>query len=244
MVTLKAQILKIHFDTAPKTSLHWFKNPLKIIKASHPTEVSIALEELQKYVDDGYWIAGLASYELSYALEPKLSYLFYSNQSIPLIQFGVFDGPSKLNVANSSYSISSFVSDWDETHYKDAFDQVLAYIEAGDIYQANLTFSLFADFEGDPWTFYKDLQLKQKVKHGAFVDLDSEISILSRSPELFFKTDSEMNISTRPMKGTQPRDRDAKKDQHNLKFLKNDIKNRAENLMICLLYTSDAADEL
>ena len=115
----------------------------------------------------------------------------------------------------------------------------MAYIEAGDIYQANLTFSLFADFEGDPWTFYKDLQLKQKVKHGAFVDLDSEISILSRSPELFFKTDSAMNISTRPMKGTQPRDRDAEKDKQNLKFLKNDIKNRAENLMIVDLLRND-----
>ena len=212
---------------------------MKIIKACHPAEVSIALEELQKFLGKGYWIAGLASYELSYALEPKLSCLSHSSQAIPLIQFGVFDGPSSLNLANSSYSISSFVSDWDETHYKDAFDQVLAYIEAGDIYQANLTFSLFADFEGDPWTLYKDLQKKQKVKHGAFVDLDSETFILSRSPELFFKTDSDMNISTRPMKGTQPRDLDAEKDKQNLKFLKNDIKNRAENLMIVDLLRND-----
>ena len=172
-------------------------------------------------------------------MEPKLSCLADSSQAIPLIQFGVFDGPSSLNLENSYYSISSFVSDWDETQYKEAFDQVLAYIEAGDIYQANLTFSLFADFEGDPWTFYKDLQLKQKVKHGAFVDLDSEISILSRSPELFFKTDSEMNISTRPMKGTQPRDLDVEKDKQNLNFLKNDIKNRAENLMIVDLLRND-----
>ena len=112
--------MKIHFDTAPKTSLHWFKNPLKIIKAYQSAEVRIALEELQKYLDDGYWIAGLASYELSYALEPKLSYLADSSQAIPLIQFGVFDGPSSLNLENSSYSISSFVSDWDETQYKEA----------------------------------------------------------------------------------------------------------------------------
>ena len=125
--------MKIHFDTAPKTSLHWFKNPLKIIKACHPAEVIIALEALQKYLGKGYWIAGLASYELSYVLEPKLSRLSHSCEAIPLIQFGVFDGPSSLSLANSSYSISSFVSDWDETQYKEAFDQVLAYIEAGDI---------------------------------------------------------------------------------------------------------------
>ena len=87
--------MKIHFDTAPKTSLHWFKNPLKIIKAYQSAEVRIALEELQKYLDEGYWIAGLASYELSYALEPKLSYLADSSQVTPLIQFGFFDWPSR-----------------------------------------------------------------------------------------------------------------------------------------------------
>ena len=84
--------MKIHFDTAPKTSLHWFKNPVKIIKACHPAEVIIALEALQKYLGEGYWIAGLASYELSYVLEPKLSYLADSSQSIPFIQFGVLMG--------------------------------------------------------------------------------------------------------------------------------------------------------
>ena len=131
--------MKIHFDTAPKTSLHWFKNPVKIIKACHPAEVSIALEELQKCLVEGYWIAGLASYEASYALEPKLSYLAHSSQTIPLIQFGVFDGPSRLSLANSSYSISSFVSDWDEKQYQAAFDKVLAYIEAGDIYPVSYT---------------------------------------------------------------------------------------------------------
>ena len=239
MVTLRLKVLKIHFDTAPKKSLHWFKNPLKIIKARSPSEVRVALKELQKCLDNGYWIAGLASYELSYALEAKLSNLSHSSQPIPLIQFGVFDGPSNTKLESSTYSISSFVSEWDETKYKKVFDQVLAYIKAGDIYQANLTFSLFADFQGDPWTFYKDLQKTQKVKYGAYVDLDSKTSILSRSPELFFKTDNAMNISTRPMKGTQPRDRDDEKDKKNLEFLKNDTKNRAENLMIVDLLRND-----
>ena len=231
--------MKIHFDTAPKPKLHWFENPSKIIKACHPSEVSTALEELQNCLDEGYWIAGLASYELSYVLETKLTSLTHSRRPIPLMQFGVFDGPSSTNLANSTYSISPFVPEWDETKYKEAFDKVLAYIEAGDIYQANLTFSLFADFKGDPWTFYKDLQKTQKVKHGAFVELDTETSILSRSPELFFKTDTQMNIATRPMKGTQPRDQDFEKDKQNLKFLKNDTKNRAENLMIVDLLRND-----
>tara|TARA_Y100001933_G_scaffold86964_1_gene88156 strand:- start:1103 stop:2248 length:1146 start_codon:yes stop_codon:yes gene_type:complete len=239
VVTLRLKVLKIHFDTAPKKSLHWFKNPSKIIKACSPSEVRVALKELQKCLDNGYWIAGLASYELSYALEAKLSNLSHSSQPIPLIQFGVFDGPSNTKLESSTYSISSFVSEWDETKYKQVFDQVLAYIKAGDIYQANLTFSLFADFQGDPWTFYKDLQKTQKVKYGAYVDLDSKTSILSRSPELFFKTDNAMNISTRPMKGTQPRDRDDEKDKKNLEFLKNDTKNRAENLMIVDLLRND-----
>ena len=54
--------MKIHFDTAPKTDLHWFENPIKILKAIDPDEVRFVLEELQRCLDEGYWIAGLASY--------------------------------------------------------------------------------------------------------------------------------------------------------------------------------------
>ena len=85
--------MKIHFDTAPKTDLHWFENPIKILKAIDPDEVRFVLEELQRCLDEGYWIAGLASYELSYVLEKKITSLIPSDRSIPLIQFGVFDGP-------------------------------------------------------------------------------------------------------------------------------------------------------
>ena len=231
--------MKIHFDTAPKTDLHWFEKPIKILKAIDPAEVRFVLEELQRYLDEGYWIAGLASYELSYVLEKKITSLIPSDRSIPLIQFGVFDGPCITNLSNSTYSISPFVSQWDKKKYNQAFDKVLSYIEAGDIYQTNLTFSLLADFDGDPWTFYQDLQQTQKVKYGAFIELDSTTSILSRSPELFFKTDDQRNIATRPMKGTQPRDQDPERDKKNLNFLKNDIKNRAENLMIVDLLRND-----
>ena len=138
--------MKIHFDTAPKTGLHWFEKSSENCQSLSSRGSQYCFRRASKIFGWGYWIAGLASYELSYALEPKLSYLADSIRSLPLIQFGVFDGPSSLNLENSYYSISSFDSDWDETQYKEAFDQVLAYIEAGDIYQTNLTFSLFSQF--------------------------------------------------------------------------------------------------
>ena len=120
--------MKIHFDTAPKTDLHWFEKPIKILKASDPVEVRFVLEELQRYLDEGYWIAGLASYELSYVLEKKITSLIPADRSIPLIQFGVFDGPCITNLSNSAYSISPFVSQWDEKKYNQTFDKVLSYI--------------------------------------------------------------------------------------------------------------------
>ena len=106
--------MKIHFDTAPKTDLHWFEKPIKILKAIDPAEVRFVLEELQRYLDEGYWIAGLASYELSYVLEKKITSLIPTDRSIPLIQFGVFDGPCITNLSNSTYSISPFASQWDK----------------------------------------------------------------------------------------------------------------------------------
>ena len=63
--------------------------------------------------------------------------------------------------------------------------------------------------------------------------------MLSRSPELFFRTNAEGLIETRPMKGTQPRSHDPTEDAARRDFLQRDEKNRAENLMIVDLLRND-----
>jgi len=81
--------------------------------------------------------------------------------------------------------------------------------------------------------------LVEPVRHGALVTGHDGPDILSRSPELFFRTDAAGRIETRPMKGTQPRSDDPAEDARRRAFLSTDEKNRAENLMIVDLLRND-----
>ena len=94
---------------------------------------------------------------------------------------------------------------WDAARYAAAFRSVHDYISAGDIYQANLTFPLHMQAEGGAEALYAMLCKAQPVRHGALILQAGLPDILSRSPELFFRTDAAGRIETRPMKGTQPR---------------------------------------
>jgi para-aminobenzoate synthetase component 1 len=64
-------------------------------------------------------------------------------------------------------------------------------------------------------------------------------ALLSRSPELFFRVDTNGLLQTRPMKGTQPRGVTLAEDEALRAFLARDPKNRAENLMIVDLLRND-----
>jgi para-aminobenzoate synthetase component 1 len=216
-----------------------FASPIELIYADTLSEVPAAFAQLQAAHESGKWLAGLAGYELGYAFINKLKHLLPSDRQLPLLAFGVFDGyclaPEPLDVP---VNLSPPVPLWNFEEYKAAFESVHEYIKAGDIYQANLTFPMTAQFDGPFEALYARLQSRQKVTHGALLDLGS-IKPLSRSPELFFKLTKNGVLTTRPMKGTAPRGIDNITD----KALRDDLaaseKNRAENLMIVDLLRND-----
>ncbi|WP_193368883.1 aminodeoxychorismate synthase component I [Pelagibius marinus] len=236
------------FDAGPTGRPALFAEPRRLIVAWSAEEVPAALAALRQARDNGLWLAGACSYELGYLLEPKLAPLLPQGRRLPLICFGVFDGPDeeaaqKLLAAarrdEAAARLSAPRPDWSETDYLAAFDRVEAYIAAGDIYQANLTFPMSARYEGPPLGLYAALSRLQPVRHGAVVALGEGPLLLSRSPELFFRVDAEGVIETRPMKGTTPRGASPEEDRALADFLRSDPKNRAENLMIVDLLRND-----
>ena len=110
-------------------------------------------------------------------------------------------------------------------------------IRAGDIYQLNLTFKARFKLSGSPLTFFLDLRQKQRVAYGGIVDT-GEVTVLSASPELFIEQDGR-TVFTRPMKGTAPRAGTEEADAEARKQLAEDVKQRAENLMIVDLMRND-----
>jgi para-aminobenzoate synthetase component 1 len=229
--------LRLQFDHGPDGA-GVFEHAKRIICAESIGDVDAALAALDLALADGDWIAGYASYELGYALEPHLHSMMPDGRRMPLLQFGVFDAPVVGELLVGPAQIGSLSPDWDQFAYADAFAHVHDLIGAGDIYQANLTFPIRAHVAGDTAAIYAALKQAQPVGHGVLVQQDGLPDLLCRSPELFFALDGR-TITTRPMKGTAPRGATPEQDTAAHAFLQSDPKNRAENLMIVDLLRND-----
>jgi len=142
-------------------------------------------------------------------------------------------------MAQGQASLGEFTPRWSQEEYAQAFSKLHAAIGAGEVYQGNLTFPMDATFTGDPLSIYRNLCDLQPVGHGAMVMQQDGPVILCRSPERFFQITTDGMIITRPMKGTQPRAADPREDAARAAFLRQDEKNRAENLMIVDLLRND-----
>ena len=220
--------MQIRFDHGPEGAACRFAHPRGLIVAGTPQEVPAALAALDEARAAGAWLAGYASYELGHALEPRLAASMPADRRLPLLQFGVYDAPqSAPDLARMPVSLADFAPVWDAGRYARAFAQVHDYICAGDFYQANLTFPVDIAVTGTAPALHAALAAIQPVRFGALVEQEGLPQIVSRSPELFFRTDDAGRIETRPMKGTQPRSDDAAEDARRRFFLQTDAKNRA-----------------
>jgi para-aminobenzoate synthetase/4-amino-4-deoxychorismate lyase len=76
------------------------------------------------------------------------------------------------------------------------------------------------------------------VAYGALLALPGDRWVLSCSPELFLKVEGRQ-VMARPMKGTSARVADPAEDAQRAEVLQQDVKNRAENLMIVDLLRND-----
>jgi aminodeoxychorismate synthase component I len=213
----------------------FFAEPVSRIEACEPAEVAAALAAMQDWLAKGYHLAGYFSYELGYALEPKLLPLMPADRRVPLLWFGVYPGPRPTPDHSGRAYAGPISWEWDEAAYAERFAKVAAYIRAGDIYQANLSMRGRFPVVGDPLGLYYTIGSQ---RHGAYLD-DGERQILSFSPELFFDLDRHGHIVTKPMKGTAKRGADQVSDHAARAALAASAKDRAENLMIVDLLRND-----
>lgn len=121
--------------------------------------------------------------------------------------------------------------------YKKAITKIKNHLLAGDIYQVNYTFKHLLDFKGNSFDLYNELRKRQGVKYAAYFNFPDK-KILSLSPELFFEKKGSL-IRSKPMKGTVRRGETVEEDEKLKEFLRNDPKNRSENLMIVDLIRND-----
>ncbi|BCI71670.1 aminodeoxychorismate synthase, component I [Sphingomonas sp. S17] len=213
--------------------------PVGIVAAYTPQEVVPALERLRQARRDGLHAAGLIAYEAGAALEPNVPAAAIDG---PLLWFGLFQDYRTLAVDAmlpdpAGAWIGALQSELDEARHAAQFAEVKALIAAGDLYQVNLSFRATAKVAGDPLALYAGLRARSRAGWGAVV-ATGETTILSLSPEMFFALDAG-RLTAKPMKGTARREGDAAADARAAQDLRDDPKQRAENLMIVDLMRND-----
>jgi para-aminobenzoate synthetase / 4-amino-4-deoxychorismate lyase len=229
-------------DDARETGAHsarLYRYPLEIIQARTPDEVTPLLARLGK----GNW-AGFIAYEAGAILEPKIASQF-REPDLPLAWFARFADFEALETDQVNAFLPEAAGGWigkpvpDSVYgdYARAYETVQAYIAAGDIYQANLTFPCKVATAGHPLAIFAGLRLRARAGYGGVV-WTGEDWLLSLSPELFFAS-HDGKITTKPMKGTATRKRDPIADAAAIEALRTDPKQRAENLMIVDLLRND-----
>ena len=235
------------FDKDNYRSLYFY-NPVKIIKLDDPSNIKIFFYELEVLAHE-YYVAGFFSYELGYYLEEAFNYKI--DTSFPYALFCAFDQPvifdhrenkftsGNLDISHepSPYKIENLRMNISKEEYIENINKIRDYIHKGDIYQANYTLKYYFDFSGSSQQLYMDLKSKQNVAYNVYAKF-GETTIVSLTPELFFTKKGNI-IQVKPMKGTYKRGRNIFEDREYGQFLKNDEKNRSENLMIVDLLRND-----
>ncbi len=227
-----------------RTTGHWlaFRDPVRIVVATTPSEVLPALDLIEQLVNSGHLhAAGFITYEAAPAFDPALK-VRPDASGFPLLWFGLYREPETLDslpLPDHPGSLSSW--QWEPSisrdEYREAMIRLRNYLYKGDTYQVNYSFRLRVPFTSEPWSLFCGLVHGQRAAHAAYVEND-RFALCSASPEQFFTLNGD-EIEVRPMKGTAPRGGTSADDQTRAQTLRESPKDRAENVMIVDMIRND-----
>ncbi len=127
----------------------------------------------------------------------------------------------------------------DPEQYRDAVRRALEYIRAGDTFQVNLSREWRAEAREplDPAVLYGRLRRSNAAPYAAWLQWP-EGHVISSSPERLVAVE-DGRIETRPIAGTRRRDPDARADTRLSGELEDNLKERAEHVMLVDLERND-----
>ncbi|MGH9562176.1 MAG: chorismate-binding protein, partial [Terracidiphilus sp.] len=246
-----------------------FTAPVRICVAWRAPEIPALFSQIESAVAAGLCAAGFFSYECGKVFEPKAGMRASDETARdsrqPLAWFGIYERSSVFDHATGEFiggeppELARFRDGYAEAKLEQAPEIMAEFalaeseyarriaaihelIRAGDVYQLNFTAPFRLAVQGSAAALYRRLRARQPVDYGAFLHWEQGRYIQSFSPELFFcieQSGGTRRIVTRPMKGTAPRGRTTREDRNISEWLRNDPKNRSENVMIVDLLRND-----
>ena len=226
-----------------------FSDPVEVVTLEAGSSLAGFFTTLEKWLDQGFFLAGWLGYEAGYGFEPQLFRKFLPGPGEPpLAWFGVYREPqrfrgdaladflSRLDAAGP-FCLDQPRFDYTPSDYADIIDIIREHIAAGDVYQVNFTGRYRFSFSGSPQALFMKLRKCQPSAYSALLNTGGSM-LLSLSPELFFRCHDGL-IETMPMKGTASRGNGPEDDARFKQGLAACEKNRAENLMIVDLLRND-----
>jgi len=122
--------------------------------------------------------------------------------------------------------------------YINAVDAIRKHIKHGDIYELNFCQEFYAEnVQLNPQHIFQKLTAKSPAPFSCFLR-QADVFVISSSPERYLKKTGSRIIS-QPIKGTSRRSNNAQTDNILKNNLRNDPKERAENIMIVDLVRND-----
>jgi len=232
-------ILDDSTSTLDRPTSRIYRGLVERIVAQSGAKVPDALVRIEEASRQGLYLVLV----LDYALGSYFQGLASNKHSGPLLTGFVFQGLERMSSEaigqllsrQSDASIEAGVMNVGRSLEIESFSRDLevirSQIQQGTFYQLNHTFSLRGQWYGEPLGLFARLRRAQPTRFAAYIE-DCDRTILSFSPELFLQHRGGV-ISAQPMKGT------LSAAGNPLTGLRNDPKNRAENLMIVDLLRND-----
>ncbi|MCI5105421.1 MAG: aminodeoxychorismate synthase component I [Pseudomonadales bacterium] len=211
-----------------------FSDAVEVIQARQHQDVEDALQRVEALSEQGLTAVGYVAYEAASAFDASLP---CQQTALPLLKFALFEQGQRWTPQASGATALRLAPELGKADYVGAITAIKQHLAAGDSYQVNFTQRLCGICQGDPELLFARLLQQQPTDYGLYL-ADSEITILSVSPELFFSLDGK-RIRMQPMKGTRPRGPCAETDRQFYQELQSSEKERAENLMIVDMIRND-----
>ena len=138
---------------------------------------------------------------------------------------------------NGHIAIKNFKADSSKAVFKRMVRSAKRYIEAGDIYQANLSQRFSFEFKGKPEALYESLRGINPSPFSSFLKM-GDLVVASASPERLIKLEG-THCETRPIAGTRPRGETTSERNRLRRDLIMSPKERAEHIMLVDLERND-----